>query len=81
MEQLSDDDLDMVAAGGIGDDILLAVKTALFTLEHPVSTTANVIKSIANNDKARLGLLAAKIDSQDIYELGDSAVNKVVDKL
>lgn len=80
LEKLSDEELDMVAAGGIGDYILLAVKTAMYTFDHPVSAVSNVIKAASDHDVARIGVLAAKIDSQDIYELGDKTVNKVIDK-
>lgn len=80
LEQLTDEELDMVAAGGIGDHLLFFVKTAMYTFQHPVSTTANVIKAAYDKDMSRMGHLMIKIDEQDIYELGDEVVNKVVDK-
>ena len=80
LELLSDEELDNVAASGIGDDILFAVKTAMYTFKHPVSTTANVIKAAYDKDVTRIGRLMIKIDSQDIYELGDEVVNTVIDK-
>ncbi|MBR0060338.1 MAG: Nif11-like leader peptide family natural product precursor [Selenomonadaceae bacterium] len=85
LEQLTDEELDMVAGGvvfgsSIGDWIGFAVKTAMFTFDQPVSTVSNFVKAIADNDKGRLARLAAVIDSQDIYELGDKTVNKVIDK-
>ena len=80
LEQLSDDDLDMVGGGGIGDSILFGMKTIMFTIKHPVSTGANIIKAVSDKDPVRVARLAQKIDSQDIYELGDEAVNTFIDK-
>ena len=86
LELLSDEELDMVAAGGIFDGggifdwVQYTVKAAMYTFKHPVSTTANLIKAIADNDKMRMFRLAKKIDDQDICEIGDEVVTTVIDK-